>query len=291
MTEEEKRQEQLLLLLLALSQQTENQINRAYRPQLVEAMRRIRRLIQQMSPTGQFRALEWNQIAPQVPLLLEPITTAMREAVLPEIQQLLPEVQDAAYDFSRPEETEPQEIQPVTQEQLLNTLQIAGAGSLLLMIGNDRGINRLTLGMASDLNKLVRGMILAEKTTQEISDKVLKLITSKGKVVAKVNTGSFANQMWARSKNTVAAVVWDGVSQQLMETWKDVPAARWRWNARLDPKTCPICRPLSGKILPKPVRMEMTRWGIQAPGVPGYPPIHANCRCSILPLFGPVEST
>ena len=279
MTEEEKRQERLLLLLLALSQQTENQINGAYRPALIESMRRIRRLIQQMSPTGQFRALEWNRIQPQVLPLLEPITGSMRESILPEIQQLLPEVQDAAYDFSRPEETEPQEITPVSQEQLLNTLQIAGAGSLLVMIGNRRGINRLTVGMASDLNKLVRSMILAEKTTQEISDKVLKLITSKGKVVAKINTGSFANQMWARSKNTVAAVVWDGVSRQLRQTFSDVTPKEWVWNAILDPKTCPICRPLAGQR--RPTQYSFVR----------LPPLHANCRCSILPLLGSVEST
>ena len=284
MTEEEKRQEKLLLLLLALALQTENRINGAYRPALIESMRKIRRLIQQMSPTGQFRALEWNRIAPRALPLLEQISGSMRDEMLPEIQQLLPEVQDAAYDFSRPEETEPQEITPVTQEQLLNTLQIAGAGSLLVMLGNRRGINRFTLGMASDLNKMVTSMILAEKTTQEISDKVMKLITSKGRVVAKINTGSFANRMWTRSKNTVAAAVWDGVTQQLMETWKDVPASRWVWSARLDPKTCPICRPLSGRVLPKPARIVYTRWGIQTPGIPGYPPIHANCRCAILPI-------
>ena len=285
MTEEEKRQERLLLLLLALSQQTERQINSAVRPKLTDAMRKIRRLIQQMSPTGQFRGLEWNVLAPQALPILEEITVTLRNSMLPEIQTLLPEVQDAAYDYSLPEETEPQQLQPVSQQQLLNTLQIAGAGALLTMMGNRAGPNRYTLGMANDLSKTVRGMILGEKTTQEISDKVLKLLTNRGKVVAKINTGSYANQMWARSKNTVAAVVWDGVSQQLMESWKDVSATRWRWNARLDPATCPICRPLSGKILPKPVRVRMTRWGIQAPGVPGYPPIHANCRCSILPLL------
>ena len=285
MTEEEKRQERLLLLLLALSRQTENQINSTVRPKLIESMRKLRRLIQQMSPTGQFRALEWNLLAPQAIPILEEITATLRNSMLPEIQTLLPEVQDAAFDYSRPEETEPQELQPVTQQRLLETLRIAGAGALLTMMGNRNGPNRYTLGMANDLSKTVRSMVLGEKTTQEISDKVLKLMTSRGKVVARINTGSFANQMWTRSKNTVAAVVWDGVSQQLMESWKDIPATRWRWNSRLDPKTCPICLPLEGKILPKPVRMQMTRWGIQAPGVPGYPPIHANCRCSILPLL------
>ena len=273
MTDEEKRQEKLLLLLLALSQQTEKQINSAVRPKLVDAMRRLRRLIQQMSPTGQFRALEWTVLAPQALPILEEITATLRNAMLPEIQTLLPEVQDAAYDYSRPEETEPQELQPVTQQQLLNTLQIAGAGALLAMMGNRNGPNRYTLGMFNDLSKTVRGMILAEKTTQEISDKVLKLITSKGKVVAKINTGSFANQMWARSKNTVAAVVWDAVSRQLRQTLGPAPTTSWVWNAILDPKTCPICRPLANQR-----RSSLS-------GFMRFPPLHANCRCAILPLL------
>ena len=279
MSDEEKRQEKLLLLLLALTQQVENNINGAYRPELIDSMRKIRRLIQQMSPTGQFRALEWNQLSPRALPLLEQITAKMRDSMLPEIQQLIPEVQDAAYDFSRPEETEPQEITPFTQDQLLRTLQIAGAGTLLAMMGNRSGINRLTLGMASDLDKLVRGMILADKTTQEISDKVLKLITSKGVVVAKVNTGSYANQMWSRGKNTVAAVVWDAVARTLRQTFEGTPATEWIWNAVLDPKTCPICRPLAGQR--RPTQFSFLR----------LPPLHSNCRCAILPVLPALEST
>ena len=86
MTEEEKRQERLLLLLLALSRQTENQINSTVRPKLIESMRKLRRLIQQMSPTGQFRALEWNLLAPQAIPILEEITATLRNSMLPEIQ-------------------------------------------------------------------------------------------------------------------------------------------------------------------------------------------------------------
>ena len=279
MTEEEKRQEKLLLLLLALSQQTENQINEAYRGKLIDVMRRLRRLIQQMSPTGQFRALEWNLLAPQAIPILEEITATLRNSMLPEIQTLLPEVQDAAFDYSRPEETEPQELQPVTQQRLLETLRIAGAGALLTMMGNRNGPNRYTLGMANDLSKTVRSMVLGEKTTQEISDKVLKLMTSKGKVVAKINTGSFANQMWARSKNTAAAVVWDAVSKQLRQTFGSSRPTGWVWNAVLDPNTCPICFPLDGQ-------RRTTQDGFDR-----LPPLHANCRCAVLPTFGSVEST
>ena len=120
---------------------------------------------------------------------------------------------------------------------------------------------------------LVRGMILAEATTQEISDKVLKVTTANGKVVGKVSTGSFANKMWTRVKNTSAAVVWDGVAKTLEETWQDTSATEWVWNAVLDPNLCPICRPLSGQR--RTERGQFDR----------LPPLHPNCRCAVLPPF------
>ena len=272
--EEEKRQEKLLLLLLALAKEAERQTNEPVRERLVDVMRRLRRLVQRMSPTGQFRQFEWNQLKPYVLPLLEEVTATLRYNLLPQVQILGPEVQDAAYDFSRPSETQPQEIRPQTQEQLLRSLQIAGAGSLYHLVGNRNGFNRYTLQMASDLDKMIKTMIIREATTQEISDKVLKVMTSKGRIVGKVTTGSYANQMWNRVRNTTSAAVWDQVTATLAETWRDVPTDRWVWNAILDPETCPVCRPLAGVVKDNPRKF------------PSQPPIHPNCRCAVLPVLG-----
>jgi len=46
----------------------------------------------------------------------------------------------------------------------------------------------------------------------------------------------------------------------------------WQWNAVLDPKTCPICRPLDGLI-----RQNFNDF-------PYIPPVHPRCRCRLLPL-------
>lgn len=272
--EEEKRQEKLLLLLLALATETERLTNEPVRKRLVDVMRRLRRLVQRMSPTGQFRIFEWSQLSPQALPLLEEITRTLRSSLLPQVQTLGPEVQDAAYDFSRPSETEPQEIRPQTQEQLLRSLQIAGAGSLYSLMGSRQGLNRYTLQMASDLDKMIKTMILSEATTQEISDKVLKVMTDKGRVVGKITTGSYANRMWNRVRNTTSAAVWDQVTATLSESWRDVPTDRWVYNAILDPETCPVCRPLNGMIRDNPAKF------------PRRPPVHPNCRCAVLPVLG-----
>ena len=46
----------------------------------------------------------------------------------------------------------------------------------------------------------------------------------------------------------------------------------WQWNAILDPKTCPICRPLNGLIHPR------------FSDFPYIPPVHPRCRCRLLPV-------
>ena len=271
--EEEKRQEQFLLLLLALAGTTEGRINRALRPVLVQTMLRVRRAVQTLSPAGQFRIYEWARLSPKILPILEAIPKAMLPELLREVQMMLPTVQEAAAEFARPNDPTPVDIVPLTQQQLLATLAVAGAGPLSSLMGRST-INRYTLQMAKELDMLVRGMILSEATTQEISDKILKLTTVNGKPAGQIKTGSFANKMWNRTKNTSAAVVWDGVTKTVTKKLIDTPAKEWIWNAVLDPETCPICRPLSGQKREKPGQFDR------------LPPLHPNCRCAVLPLFG-----
>ena len=271
--EEEKRQEQFLLLLLALAGTTEGRINRAVRPALVQTMLRIRRAVQTLSPTGQFRVYEWARLSPKILPILETIPKTMLPQLLREVQMLLPSVQEAAADFAKPGDPTPVDIIPQTQQQLLATLAVAGAGQLSSLMGRPT-INRYTLQMAKELDMLVKSMILADATTQEISDKILKLTTVNGKPAGQIKTGSFANKMWNRTKNTSAAVVWDGVTKTLTKTLIDVPAEAWIWNAVMDPALCPVCRPLDGQRREKPGQFDR------------LPPLHPNCRCAVLPLFG-----
>ena len=271
--EEEKRQEQFLLLLLALAGTTEGRINRAVRPALVQTMLRVRRAVQTLSPTGQFRNYEWARIAPKILPILETIPKTMLPQLLREVQMMLPSVQEAAAEFANPGDPEPVDVIPQTQQQLLAVLGVAGASSLSSLMGRP-SINRYTLQMAKELDMLVRSMIMADATTQEISDKILKLTTVNGRPAGQIKTGSFANKMWNRVQNTSAAVVWDGVSKTVTQVLIDQPAKEWVWNAVLDPETCPVCRPLDGQRREKPSQFDR------------LPPLHPRCRCAVLPLFG-----
>ncbi|MFZ9960555.1 MAG: phage minor head protein [Candidatus Limnocylindrus sp.] len=48
----------------------------------------------------------------------------------------------------------------------------------------------------------------------------------------------------------------------------------WLWEAVLDPRTCPICRPLDGTRAASPEEFPE-----------GPPPLHPLCRCIVVPLF------
>lgn len=271
MTEEEK-QEKLLLLLLALARSTELRITSAVRQRLVSVMRRLRRLVQKMSPFGSFRQIEWARIQGLALPLLEEITQAIRAVILPELQKLVPDVQDAAYDFIADEPGVEAELIPKTQLQILTGTK-AGKATLLSLLGRGEGYSRFTLKMSDDLNRMVKGQLLADVPTQQISDKVIKVIPQRGTTAAIIRTGSYANQIWNRLENTAAAAVWDTTSKELLQVWQDVPATRWVWNAILDPNTCPICQPLD-----RQTRDEVGQF-------PFMPPVHPRCRCAIIPLL------
>ena len=274
--DEEKKQERLLLLLLALARETEKKVNAPVRRRLTDVMRRLRRLIQRMSPTGMFRQVEWTRLSPQVEPLLEEIVQIMRVYLLPNLQQLLPDVQDAAFDYQQDfmEEVSMAELRPKTQVELMTQIKTGSGITLLTLIGRTKGSSRLARSMARDLDRMVRSQIIADAPTQEISDQVIKLIQSKGQIQAVLNTGSYANQMWNRLRATTAGAVWDLVNTGLAESWKDAPAKAWVWNAKLDPNTCPVCQPLHLQKRATPSAF------------PAQPPIHPNCRCTIIPELG-----
>ena len=118
MTSEEKRQEKLLLLLLALATDTERRVFIPQRRRIMMIMRKLRRIVQRMSPTGSFRTYEWARLKPLVLPLLNELSWSLRNQLLRELQPLIPEVQDAAADFMNPLETDMPVLVPLQPEAL-----------------------------------------------------------------------------------------------------------------------------------------------------------------------------
>ena len=108
------------------------------------------------------------------------------------------------------------ELRPKTQVELMTQIKTGAGITLLTLIGRTKGSSRLARSMARDLDGMVRSQIIANATTQEISDKVIKLIQSKGQIQAVLNTGSYANQMWNRTQSQTAGAVWIWSTQDLL---------------------------------------------------------------------------
>ena len=273
MTSEEKRQEKLLLLLLALATDTERRVFIPQRRRIMMIMRKLRRIVQRMSPTGSFRTYEWARLKPLVLPLLNELSWSLRNQLLRELQPLIPEVQDAAADFMNPSETDMPVLVPRTQAEIAETTTDGTSNVLLVMFGAQLAASRYSLKLSEDLDKKVQGMIMRGATTQEIADQVVKVIQYKGKPTTVLNSGSYASQVMNRVKNTIAGAAWSAVSNELLTAMQDVEVSTWVWNAVLDPETCPICRPLDKQTRPKP--------GL----FPYSPPVHPRCRCAVLPVL------
>lgn len=129
--------------------------------------------------------------------------------------------------------------------------------------------------MRGDTTIEIARTIVAERTRRGY----IQPINSRGTIYSALrnrDTALIANAIWEVSGQAERAVFQrkDYLTRQYPVT-PDAPAfasAGWRWHAILDPKTCPICRPLDGLTSDR------------ATGFPYIPPVHPRCRCRILPI-------
>jgi SPP1 gp7 family putative phage head morphogenesis protein len=126
-----------------------------------------------------------------------------------------------------------------------------------------------------EIDRIVEGGILAQKTSEEIAnDVVTKVVRASGPSFVS-RAGTVFNRMRARAEAIIANAVWSVSHTQEQAIWQPelVPGTtRWQWNAILDPRTCPRCAPLHLQI-----RDNVADF-------PYRPPVHPNCRCVILPV-------
>ena len=263
-----------MLLLLQLATRRERQIIKDNRPLFLDTMRRLRRLVQRMAPTGEFRTYEWRRLQREAPQIINELVVGFTSTLMPELVALEAPVQEFAQDYIDLEETV---FVPQTEQELLETVFIDQAKLPLMayLIYNGR--------LAKDLlNKFMRTVdvgLLRGDVTSKIANDVLRLTMRNGLVTPVIKTGSFASSASSQIKNTLDGAVWGTINQNLKIVWKDTQPAYWVWNAVLDSKTCPICAPLHLKRVPKPPTFVSTGFSRT------LPPVHPNCRCSILPVF------
>ena len=76
----------------------------------------------------------------------------------------------------------------------------------------------------------------------------------------------------------VAVETWDGANAEMRRTQAVAsvvaPEAVREWVAKLDMRTCPVCRALDGKRIPADQDFELE------------PPVHPYCRCMVMLTYG-----
>ena len=265
-----EKQDELLALFLLFASQIEARIEKETRPILRLAMLELRQLINELSPDGQFRIYEWQQIQPLALPILATISSVLRVQIPPELEVIRPKIQKAAAKYV--DQPAPA-VEPIGNQELLRKVVIGGL-TLNQILGSPGVSNRLTINMGKDLDRMVRTSLFKELPTTEIANKVVRTLEKNGRVIAQIRRGSYANQILNRTNNTISAAVWDIANKSARELWRDVavPTQKWMWLATLE-NTCPVCLPFHRVIKPN------------LKDFPALPAVHPNCRCVVLPVL------
>ena len=265
-----EKEEELLALFLWFASRIEARIEREVRPVLRLAMLELRQLVSDISPEGQFRVYEWQEIQRLALPILSRIASVLRIQIPPELEEIRPRIQEAAAKYV---DQEAPEIEPIGNQELLNKVVIGGI-TLNQILGSPGVSNRLTINMAKDLDRMVRTSLFMERPTSEIADKVVRTIERNGRVVSQIRRGSYANQILNRTNNTISAAVWDVANKTAREFWEEiaVPQQKWMWIATLE-NTCPVCLPFH-----RVVKSSLSDF-------PALPAVHPNCKCVVVPVI------
>lgn len=167
---------------------------------------------------------------------------------------------------------------PITE--VLDTTRVVGVPVSSLFVRNPRtGNSAFVVQMLQLLERSVVAMFFTDPPAAEVAAKVIGVRTSVGRQVPVASKGTVANAWRDRVQSIVAAALWgtvqpaiDRAAQAAARTPGAPQLLQWRWNAVLDPRTCPICRPLHRRIEADPQDFPQ-----------GPPPLHPRCRCVLIP--------
>lgn len=153
------------------------------------------------------------------------------------------------------------------------------------------GLSPYTTGHLTTIRAKILTALLRQDPTIEIARSLVAERTTRG-IIQPINSrGTSYSALRNRDTALISNSIWEvsGYAERAVFERQKYLTARsatiatiptqplfaskgYRWNAILDPKTCPICRPLDGLI-----RQKLTDF-------PYIPPVHPRCRCRLLPV-------
>ena len=269
MFETEEDKEKLLVALLALSKRVERELMKRLNPTYIKAMMQLRKLVLELEREGLIRGLQWDRLRSRVIDILRPIFAQLRV----ELPDLLLTLDPAVVrTIARILEIDPPPFDERTREEIMRDTRFVQK-RLIDIIGDGILVpGTLYTQMFNDLDKTIRTEFLKDSPTNVIADKIIVTQRRFGRNIPKIKTGSYANRENNLILATVIGAAWAVVNKNAEKMFDLVPARQWEWVAILDPKTCPICRPLDGMRRDSPSDF------------PHDIPVHPRCRCLIVPI-------
>lgn len=240
------------------------------------ALRIYALLLAQLPDTRFERYMIWPQLRRQImpwmfrandtlaQLLLSRVA-AMETLVLPTVEEMFG--------------LEAGQLPPRPLTQVLDETQVVGVRlSRLFTPAPITGVTPFVTQLMQLLERSVIGMFFDDPTTPQVAQKVVGSRTVAGREVPVVSKGTVANAWRERFRSITAAVLWAPTTPaaqraaEIAQRTGNAVQVQWRWNAVLDPRTCPRCRPLHGRVEYAPDAFPE-----------GPPPLHPLCRCVLIP--------
>jgi SPP1 gp7 family putative phage head morphogenesis protein len=266
MTKDEEYIRALALLIPREEDLTDTEV----RPLLLALALRIRNLILTLPESPLARQLEYPRLRttllPQIQTTSTRIYTILRT-------HLSPVERSATTAAATLLDTPPQPPRPLPQ--LITDTRIRFQSLLALFAPRGTQISDFATQLLRLLDKTIQAAFFRNDPTAEIADRI---VTTTRRNRPTFTKGTVANAWRSRTKAITAATFWAiaFAAQQRAAAISSTPITSWTWNAILDPKTCPICRPLHNTTAPTPSAFPS-----------GPPPIHPFCRCVVLPTTTP----
>lgn len=245
-------------------------------------------LIASLPDTGISRQLTLEALLAPFARELQDYSTQFLQVLLLQLEEVDAEHARRAAEYARLAITA-RDYRPRRGDDLLRTTRNAGTTLLEFFTPDPRtGLSPYTAAHLRAIRAKILAGIMRGDTTIEIARTVVAERTRAGFIQPINARGTIYSALRNRDTALIANAIWEvsGYAERAVFERKayltrqypvtpDAPAfasAGWRWHAILDPKTCPICRPLDGLTRDRPSAFPYT------------PPVHPRCRCRILPI-------
>ena len=244
----------------------EARLNAAIRTELLRALALIRTTLAALPDDGISRTLQYAALRPQLEAALVPLNDALATLLTTELWLFQTRARELATAYAGTDAGTP----PTPPAALMTQLRFLGRTlAAYFQRHSPSAFMREILRIA---DRTAQRALLDGTPTSELLQQVLPETTRRGQRLYVIRRGTVANAVRARIDALITTSVWSVFTRESRRIWTHDTTIAWQWSAVLDPRTCPVCRPLDAQRRPTPDGFGVT------------PPVHPHCRCVVIPI-------